>query len=176
MRITVWVDSWQYQCCGDAFGVGNAISWRLGASDDDWLDLVLGDRMPAPVGSLSVLDHLGAEGSPGLGVIVGVGGLRVFVRDDDATSGADGGCWVGVPYEDHHVDVPEDAPATEAVVQRIRLIRVAHHEDPSQQASVPTAGSGTTEDVDPAPKWPADKIDGARFSGFLVDVDVADEI
>jgi hypothetical protein len=43
VRITVWVDAWQLQCCGVPFAVGQEISWRLSEDvDTDWLTSVLG--------------------------------------------------------------------------------------------------------------------------------------
>lgn len=42
MDLTVWVDGWQMQCCGEPFAVGSQVSWRLGDADRDWLGAVLG--------------------------------------------------------------------------------------------------------------------------------------
>ena len=43
MRITVWVDAWQIQCCGVPFAVGQEVSWRLSEDvDREWLTSVLG--------------------------------------------------------------------------------------------------------------------------------------
>ncbi|MFG3439575.1 DUF6578 domain-containing protein [Nonomuraea sp. NPDC047897] len=39
----VWVDGWQLQCCGDPFGVGTRVSWRLRPADRGWLADVLGE-------------------------------------------------------------------------------------------------------------------------------------
>lgn len=44
MDLTVWVDGWQMQCCGEPFAVGSQVSWRLGDADRDWLGAVLGAR------------------------------------------------------------------------------------------------------------------------------------
>jgi hypothetical protein len=30
MGMTVWVDSWQMRCCGEAFHVGSQVAWTLG--------------------------------------------------------------------------------------------------------------------------------------------------
>ncbi|MFG1925415.1 DUF6578 domain-containing protein [Cryptosporangium sp. NPDC048952] len=43
MRISVWVDNWQMQCCGDPFAVGHEVSWTLQDADDEWLANILGD-------------------------------------------------------------------------------------------------------------------------------------
>ena len=42
MGMTVWVDSWQMQCCGEPFQVGSQVAWTLGDADPDWLEAVLG--------------------------------------------------------------------------------------------------------------------------------------
>ena len=39
----VWMDGWQLQCCGDAFAVGDRVTWSLReASDTTWLEAALG--------------------------------------------------------------------------------------------------------------------------------------
>ena len=42
MGLTVWVDNWQMQCCGEPFSVGQQVSWTLGDVDQDWLMAMLG--------------------------------------------------------------------------------------------------------------------------------------
>jgi hypothetical protein len=42
MSMTVWVDGWQMQCCGEPFRVGSQVSWTLRDADPDWLGAVLG--------------------------------------------------------------------------------------------------------------------------------------
>jgi hypothetical protein len=42
MGLTVWVGSWQMQCCGEPFSVGQPVSWMLGDADQDWLMTMLG--------------------------------------------------------------------------------------------------------------------------------------
>lgn len=49
MRLDVWVDQWQYDCCGDPFAVGDTVSWTLRPSDVDWLSAVLGYHRPDPL-------------------------------------------------------------------------------------------------------------------------------
>ena len=45
MIMTVWVDSWQMQCCGDPFGRGSTVAWTLRDADPDWFDAMLGPRV-----------------------------------------------------------------------------------------------------------------------------------
>jgi uncharacterized protein DUF6578 len=40
--MTVWVDSWQMQCCGEPFRVGSQVAWTLRAADPDLLQKMLG--------------------------------------------------------------------------------------------------------------------------------------
>lgn len=173
VRVVVSVEDWQFQCCGDDFAIGDTVSWRLVGGDDDWVATTLGDHAPPPVGRLPVIGQL--AGDMGAGTVVGIGDLRVFLADrgqEPAVEQADR--WVGQLSEDHHVvGAPEDLPLTTAVVSRIRLVRVGYHDDPVQQAQVPTPGTATTEDVDPAPRWPEERVAGRRFIGFLVDLDVS---
>ena len=42
MRVKVWMDAWQQQCCGEPFSVGTSISWNLIDRDLAWLAPVIG--------------------------------------------------------------------------------------------------------------------------------------
>jgi hypothetical protein len=42
MGMTIWVDSWQMQCCGEPFRLGSQVAWTLRAADPDWLEAILG--------------------------------------------------------------------------------------------------------------------------------------
>ncbi|MFG3099854.1 DUF6578 domain-containing protein [Streptomyces sp. NPDC048182] len=45
MTLTIWVDDWQMQCCGESFTPGDVVSWRLLEVDpEDYADLVGSDR------------------------------------------------------------------------------------------------------------------------------------
>ncbi|MFI7636200.1 DUF6578 domain-containing protein [Nonomuraea sp. NPDC049400] len=43
MEMTVWMDAWQMQCCGEKFRVGSTVEWTLGPAGQDWLASVLGE-------------------------------------------------------------------------------------------------------------------------------------
>ena len=73
--VRVWLEGWQWGCCGDDFAVGDTVTWRLGPA---------GDRYAS----------------------VHADGLALALAPDY--------------FEDHHIDLPEDAPATSGVVRRIR--------------------------------------------------------
>jgi hypothetical protein len=45
MTLTIWVDDWQIQCCGETFTLGDVVSWHLlGVDPEDYADLVGSDR------------------------------------------------------------------------------------------------------------------------------------
>jgi hypothetical protein len=44
--ITVWIDFWQMQCCGEPFGLSTQIAWTLRALERDWIGEVLGPDAP----------------------------------------------------------------------------------------------------------------------------------
>ncbi|NED94789.1 hypothetical protein G1H11_05640 [Phytoactinopolyspora alkaliphila] len=50
MRIRVWVDSWQMQCCGDPFKDGGTVEWTLDAEPDvDWFDTIAGAKLATSI-------------------------------------------------------------------------------------------------------------------------------
>ncbi|MFG2098325.1 DUF6578 domain-containing protein [Streptomyces sp. NPDC048612] len=49
MNLTVWLDDWQMQCCGDPFDIGSEVSWTLIDPDKEWLADVLGAGTAATV-------------------------------------------------------------------------------------------------------------------------------
>ncbi|MFJ6844077.1 DUF6578 domain-containing protein [Streptomyces griseoluteus] len=60
MTLTVWVDDWQMQCCGEDFAVGDVVSWTLlEAGPEDYADVVGGKRA-AGIGFRE--EHHGREG------------------------------------------------------------------------------------------------------------------
>jgi hypothetical protein len=47
--MTVWVDSWQMQCCGQPFHLGSQVTWTLGNAGTEWIDAMLGAQLQRPV-------------------------------------------------------------------------------------------------------------------------------
>lgn len=46
VRAVVWYASWQMECCGDPFAVGDRVTWSVEAYiDDDWFSAALGPEM-----------------------------------------------------------------------------------------------------------------------------------
>src|SRR6185437_15279732 len=57
VSMTVWVEFWQMQCCGEPFRLGDQVAWTVRATDTDWLEVMLGThRQP---GVDAVEDHHG---------------------------------------------------------------------------------------------------------------------
>lgn len=45
MTLTIWVDDWQIQCCGESFSPGDVVSWKLLEVDpEDYADVVGSER------------------------------------------------------------------------------------------------------------------------------------
>lgn len=45
MTLTIWVDDWQMQCCGEPFAAGDVVSWALVEVDpEDYVHLVGEER------------------------------------------------------------------------------------------------------------------------------------
>jgi hypothetical protein len=77
MRATVWVDDWQMQCCGEAFSVGDRVSWRCAPVDGKWLTESLGPELARTVTHHE--EHHGGEGTePLIGTVLSI---RAVCRD-----------------------------------------------------------------------------------------------
>ncbi|EFE76168.1 hypothetical protein K7395_16865 [Streptomyces filamentosus] len=45
MTVTIWVDDWQMQCCGEDFASGDLVSWSWVVADpEDYVDIVGEER------------------------------------------------------------------------------------------------------------------------------------
>lgn len=172
MMATVWVDDWQYQCCGTPFAVGDQVSWTLTADSDDFLVRALGDHAPRQEFSLSLRDRIRDADVDLAGVVGESDGLRVFI--DDSATGAPTRdapfATVRLPREDHHIDVPATLEPTHGIVRRIRLVRFGYRSDGSGGLE-PRENDASLEDVRAAPRNPRQQVEGRRFSGFLVDLE-----
>ena len=69
MRV-VWVTAWEFQCCGEPFGVGDSVTWTVDSDvDRDWLSAAIGDA--ADLVTDAEVHHVG----------VGLSELHGTVRD-----------------------------------------------------------------------------------------------
>lgn len=69
--MTVWVDSWQMQCCGQPFHIGSEISWTLRTADLNWLEGSMGREQTVDAAE----DHHGAvpeDSEPTHGTVTGI--------------------------------------------------------------------------------------------------------
>lgn len=62
MTVTIWVDDWQMQCCGDSFGPGDVVSWGLEEADPADYAEVLGEERAGGIGFRE--EHHGPEEHP----------------------------------------------------------------------------------------------------------------
>jgi uncharacterized protein DUF6578 len=75
--MTVWVDSWQMQCCGEPFQVGSQIAWTLRSADSGFLHGLLGPH--AQPAADAAEDHHGGvpEGTvPTSGTVTGIAAVH----------------------------------------------------------------------------------------------------
>ncbi len=170
----VWVDDWQYQCCGEPFKVGSPVEWTLTLDREDFIRRALGAQAPAWSVIVPVLAP--APGEEISSIIAGADGLRVFVAKDSGlvSPGGQASVRLGLLVEEHHGGVPEGLAPTRGRVRRIRLVRFGYERHAEDHAWHPRAGDAALQDMATAEKWPAEQVQGRCFAGFLVDLDVED--
>lgn len=77
MRITVWVDAWQMQCCGGPFAVGGEVRWTVVDPDPEWLSDLLGPEEAAGVDAAE--EHHGdrsQRATPRTGTVTGISAVH----------------------------------------------------------------------------------------------------
>jgi hypothetical protein len=82
--LTIWVDAWQMQCCGERFAVGDEVSWRLREAGSDWLENVLGAEVARGVDAAE--EHHGGVGEDTavtVGAVVSIELTDVRIRPPD---------------------------------------------------------------------------------------------
>ena len=85
--MTLWVDAWQMQCCGEPFRLGSQVAWTVGEADPKWLGAVLGAEMSPGVDGAE--EHHGGipeDTEPTKGVVTGISAVhcRYAPRPGDA--------------------------------------------------------------------------------------------
>ncbi|MGN5630503.1 DUF6578 domain-containing protein [Streptomyces sp. AC154] len=63
MTLTIWVDDWQMQCCGDTFRPGDAVSWQLLEVDPEDYAAIVGTDRAAEI-DFREEHHDSGEGQP----------------------------------------------------------------------------------------------------------------
>jgi hypothetical protein len=83
----IWVEAWQWQCCGDPFEVGQSVSWTVASAiDRDYLATVIGEDAAAKISDYEDHHHV-AEGDvrPVGGTVSGIAAVSCqFARQDRA--------------------------------------------------------------------------------------------
>jgi hypothetical protein len=77
MVMTVWVDSWQMQCCGVPFHVGSQVAWTLGPADSNWLEGLLSPHARQRVDAAE--EHHGGlpdDAEATLGIVTGIAAVH----------------------------------------------------------------------------------------------------
>lgn len=77
--MTVWVDAWQMQCCGEQFGVGSHVPWTFADADAEWIAQVLGSGIAVDAAE----EHHGGvpDGTPETtGTVTAVSAVHCRVR------------------------------------------------------------------------------------------------
>jgi len=79
MVITVWIDSWQMQCCGEPFHLGSEVGWTLGTAHAERLAEILGSGRPMDAAE----EHHGGvpeDTEPTQGTVTGIAGRPLPIR------------------------------------------------------------------------------------------------
>lgn len=168
----VFYASWQMECCGEPFSLGDEVSWQLllGDSGGDW-----DDHVSKVVGEVAHVD--------GVRVLHDENGLTVALHEDpvDTVASQDlgeerPGDWIRLvgllTVETHGARWPE-------VTGRVRDIRIVTQEYARSGGSPtwePVPGQRSLRPVEVCPKWfrEQDSPDGRRLSdrGVLVTLEV----
>jgi Family of unknown function (DUF6578) len=77
MKLTIWIDSWQMQCCGKPFRRGSQVAWTLGPVDNDWLEEMLSPHARQAVDAAE--DHHGGlheDAEATLGTVTGIAAVH----------------------------------------------------------------------------------------------------
>lgn len=184
MRVPVFVDLWQQECCGAAFSVGDEVAWQL-VVDHGFRWTALGGAVPdpamalpvmalpvmaLPVLALPVVALLGPASGDRQGALLGAGDLRVFLPADVEPPP---GAGLPDPYpvqlvaEDHHVYLTPLVPPTPGRVASIRVVAGRRPAD-GRVPGAPTLRD--THTVGPARQRERAGLVGI---GYLVELDIA---
>jgi hypothetical protein len=168
LRVPVFVEDWQIECCGVPPAVGDEVEWGL----------ILDGRAPGvpadPVAEV-VLDGV-ASPHPQAGARFDAGGLHAWWRHPDGEGSVRA---TGELTEDHHGGLPDGVPRTVGTVARVRVVTRQFVRVPGEERAWEIGPERPRyRDVDRSPKWfPGPEFDGTERwadSGVLVDLVVRD--
>ncbi|MFE1146272.1 DUF6578 domain-containing protein [Streptomyces albidoflavus] len=78
MTVTIWIDGWQMECCGESFGPGEVVAWQLVETGaEDHADVV-GERRAAEIDFRE--EHHGGAGEESVARVKVVGVEEVHCR------------------------------------------------------------------------------------------------
>lgn len=142
--VPVWVDEWQYACCGDPFTVGDRVTWTLGPADQAFLAPLLGPHLPGWAGTLP--DRGTARAGDGREVVVaGEGDLSVLLPGADPTAARHP---VGLLAEDRHDGFGAAGPPTVGWVRTIRVVHPGAEPAPVRSSTDDPGGAGFLVELD----------------------------
>jgi hypothetical protein len=179
VKVTVWAFSWEFQCCGSPFAVGDRVEWVLmGTQGDTEFDVgaraAMGGRVLAPV-ELETWETFAYE-SHGVAV-ARTGGLSVQLIDPPPPVVTDRGNVIcEAVWESHHVFSPPE-PVTIATVTAISAVSWALEpglDREGRKTMKPVVGSARLSEVAETDLWVRNP-DGDDFVGWLVELDIDDK-
>ncbi len=172
----VMVESWQLECCGHPPTVGDDIAWTL--------NLINPGDVAEPEDFLSTLaveaEPHGQPEHDAYPTLIRHRGLTAYWRAPRSTRGRTR--VRGLLLEDHHIDVPDDMPATYGTVRQVRVVTQTHElRQGGDQGWFPVPGTVRTREVTTSPASFFDgDLDGNEplpiETGILVDLAVHDHI
>lgn len=166
-RVPVWVDAWQYQCCGDDFSVGEMVRWTLVPGDRDLLASLLGNAYPDWEAELQVARRGEEPGfDSGLMAELRSDGLVVHVPEQELSPGRDR-VTVGLLAEEHHGRVAEGAQPTAGIVRAIHLVHCRYAPLPGTKTLYPAPGTVRLTEVRSSTRWAEERRD-EHYVGLLV--------
>lgn len=168
MRVPVFLDAWQYECCGAGFGVGDVVRWQLAAATGSQ-QATLGAYGETRDVELPVAGRCGAAGDEPEGCLLSLGELHVFVPEVGGTAPDRLSRCVRLLAEDHHGQLPGRLPETVGTVATLREVGRAY-----DAGGAPAAGSSVLTYVHRATRGVRAGA-GRSFVGFLVELDVQTE-
>jgi hypothetical protein len=143
----VFVSSWQQECCGEPFALGDEVAWKLVLIDAENRDWPWPDRLLADIDAVVVGASTTDDGHDG--VIVLAHGMSVWWPGERHKG--ESFAVRGLFLEEHHGGVPFEMPAVRGRVERIRLVTQPYRRVQDNEWE-PAAGDWELDDILRAPE------------------------